>query len=57
MLGLGLLPLPLFVLAVLPGGPAVVQVGGIALVWWYGVLVGPVLALVIATLALVAAGE
>jgi hypothetical protein len=32
-------------------------VGGIALVWWYGVLVGPVLALVIATLALVAAGE
>jgi hypothetical protein len=57
VLGLGLLPLPLFVLAVLPGGPAVVQVGGIALVWWYGVLVGPVLALVIATLALVAAGE
>ena len=57
MLGLGLLPFPLLVMALLPGGPAAVQIAGIALAWWYGVLVAPVLALVLATVALLAAGE
>lgn len=57
MLGLIVLPLPLLVLAVLPGGPAAVQVAGITLAWWYGVLVGPLVAMVLATIILIVAGE
>jgi hypothetical protein len=57
LLGLVVLPLPLLVLAVLPGGSAAVQVAGIALAWWYGVLVGPVVAMVLATIILVVGGE
>jgi hypothetical protein len=57
VLGLVLLPMPLLVLAVLPGGSAAVQVAGIALAWWYGVLVGPVVATVLATTILIVGGE
>jgi hypothetical protein len=57
VLGLMLLPVPLLVLAVLPGGPAAVQVAGIALAWWYGVLVGPLVAMVLATIMLIVARE
>ena len=56
VLGLVVLPLPLLVLAVLPGGPAAVQVAGIALAWWYGVLVGPLVAMLLATIILLVVG-
>jgi hypothetical protein len=56
-LGLALLPLPLVGLAVLPGGAASVQLGGIALAWWYAVVVGPLVAGVLATAVLIAGAE
>ena len=57
VLGLVLLPLPLLVLAVLPGAPAAVQIAGIALAWWYGVLVAPLAAMGLATITLIVATE
>lgn len=51
--GLAVLPLPLLGLAVLPGGPGAVQLAGISLAWWYGGLVGPLVAMLLATLVVI----
>jgi hypothetical protein len=53
MVVLSLLPLPLLLLALLPGSPGTVRLAGVSLVWWYAGLVGPALALVLATVFLV----
>ena len=50
-----LLGAPLLALA--PASPGAVRIGGVSLLWWYAGLVGPVLASVVAIVALVRSGE
>ncbi len=46
-----LLSLPPLALA-LPGAPGAVRVGGLALLWWYAALAGPLAAAAVAAVAL-----
>jgi hypothetical protein len=57
MVALTVLLVPLLLLALLPGAPGAVRVGGVSVVWWYAGLVGPALAVVLATALLVRSAE
>ena len=57
MVALTVLLVPLLLLALLPGAPGAVRVGGVSVAWWYAGLVGPALADVLATLLLVRSAE
>ena len=57
MVALTLLLVPLLVLALVPGAPGAVRVGGVSLAWWYAGLVAPTLAAMLATALLVRSPE
>jgi hypothetical protein len=57
MVVLTLLLVPLPLLALVPGAPGAVRVAGVSLVWWYAGLVGPALAVAVATVLLVRTPE
>jgi hypothetical protein len=57
MIVLTLLLLPLLLLALLPGAPGAVRLAGVSLAWWYAGLVGPALAVTLATVLLVRSPE
>jgi hypothetical protein len=57
MVLLSLLPLPLLLLAVLPGSPGTVRLGGVSLAWWYAGLVAPGVATLVTTALLLAFRE
>jgi hypothetical protein len=57
MVALTLLFVPLLLLALVPGAPGAVRIGGVSLAWWYAGLVAPALATILATALLVRSPE
>ena len=57
MVALTLLLVPLLLLTLVPGAPGAVRIGGVSLAWWYGGLVAPALATVLATALLLRSRE
>ena len=57
MVALTSLLAPLLLLALLPGAPGAVRLAGISLAWWYAGLVGPVLAVALASALLLRSPE
>jgi hypothetical protein len=57
MVALTFLLVPLLLLALLPGAPGAVRVAGVSVAWWYAGVVGPALAVLVATVLLVRSAE
>jgi hypothetical protein len=57
MVALTVLLVPLLLLTLLPGAPGTVRVAGVSLAWWYAGVVGPTLAVALATALLVRSPE